>query len=112
MTNLTLPMQSITLGLKPKNYFQTGNLQIFESTIATDTVGQLSEQNLHNKMSKIEIDWISCGKGSNRIAWEENGSFNNFEFMVKRFLHSLEKNIPVAHLFLTPGFTLLGTKKE
>src|SRR4030042_3848074 len=38
-----------------------------------DTVGRLSGRNHLNRMSKIEIDCIFCGKGSKRIAWEENG---------------------------------------
>lgn len=38
-----------------------------------NTVGRLLEQNLLNKMSKIEIDCIFCGKGSEGITWEENG---------------------------------------
>jgi SAM-dependent methyltransferase len=39
-------------------------------------------------------------------------SFNTIEMTVKRLFYWMEKCIPIGHLFLTPGFALLGIKRS
>ncbi len=39
-------------------------------------------------------------------------SFRDFEMAVKRLYYLAEKHLPMAHLFLSPGFALLGVKKR
>ena len=41
-----------------------------------------------------------------------SGSFRDCEMAVKRFYYLLEKYFPVIHLFLSPGFALLGVKRS
>lgn len=41
-----------------------------------------------------------------------SSSFSNVEMTIKCLSYWIEKCIPVAHLLLVPGFTLLGRKKE
>jgi len=38
-------------------------------------------------------------------------SFGDIEMIVKRLYYLMEKYVSTVHLFLTPGFSLLGTKK-
>ena len=39
-------------------------------------------------------------------------SFGDIEMTMKRLFYWMEKYIPKGHLFLTPGFSLLGIKKS
>jgi ubiquinone/menaquinone biosynthesis C-methylase UbiE len=39
-------------------------------------------------------------------------SFKCLEMAAKRFYYFVEKYLPIAHLFLSPGFALLGVKKK
>lgn len=39
-------------------------------------------------------------------------SFRDLEMAIKRFYYWIEKYLPIAHLFLSPGFALLGIKKR
>jgi ubiquinone/menaquinone biosynthesis C-methylase UbiE len=39
-------------------------------------------------------------------------SFKCLEMAAKRFYYCVEKYLPIAHLFLSPGFALLGVKKK
>jgi ubiquinone/menaquinone biosynthesis C-methylase UbiE len=39
-------------------------------------------------------------------------SFSDFEMIIKRFFYLMGRCLPIFHLFLTPGFALLGIKKR
>lgn len=41
-----------------------------------------------------------------------SSSFSTIEMTVKRLFYWMEKCIPIGHLFLTPGFALLGIKRS
>jgi hypothetical protein len=41
-----------------------------------------------------------------------SASMSDIEMTVKRFLYWMEKYLPIGHLFLTPGFVLLGMKRR
>jgi SAM-dependent methyltransferase len=41
-----------------------------------------------------------------------SASFGDIEMTVKRLFYWMEKYIPIGHLFLTPGFSLLGIKRS
>jgi len=40
-----------------------------------------------------------------------SSSFSDIEMAIKRLFYWMERSIPVGHLFLSPGFALLGIKK-
>ena len=41
-----------------------------------------------------------------------SASFSDIEMTMKRLFYWMEKYIPIGHLFLTPGFALLGKKRS
>jgi hypothetical protein len=46
------------------------------------------------------------------ISYFYSESFRDYEMTIKRFYHLMGKYLPAAHLFLSPGFALLGVKKR
>ena len=100
--------------------------EIFEAVREFEETGKISKRpefSYRNPMTgeypEKEINPFLLKKTLQRVGFEVSfiphfysESFRNFEMTVKRFYYWIEKYLPIAHLFLSPGFALLGVKKK
>jgi hypothetical protein len=66
------------------------------------------------EINPFSLKWMlqRVGFEASFISYFYSESFGNLEMAVKRFYYWIEKNFPIAHLFLSPGFAILGVKKK
>ena len=60
----------------------------------------------------LKMMLIKRGFKASFIPYFYSESFSDIEMIIKRFYYLMERYIPILHLFLTPGFALLGIKKR
>lgn len=100
--------------------------EIFEALQEFEKMGKISKRPkfryrnpLTGEFPEKEINPFSLRRVLREIGFDisfipyyYSTSFNNAEMMIKRFFYWMENHIPKLHLFLTPGFALLGKKRR
>jgi len=64
------------------------------------------------ELNPVELKRLLMNRGFrvSFIPYFYSESFRDKEMMIKRFYYLMERYVPILHLFLTPGFALLGIK--